>query len=59
MRNEFWTCPVCLAQNHEIDAECQFCDEHEHIVKGTDFNENDPDPACSECGARGWLPLLP
>ena len=24
-RNVFWNCPDCGAQNHEMDAECQFC----------------------------------
>lgn len=26
MRNEFWDCEVCGAQNHEIDGECQYCE---------------------------------
>jgi len=25
-REEFWSCNVCHAQNHEMDGECQYCE---------------------------------
>lgn len=26
MKDQFWYCSVCQAQNHEIDGKCQYCD---------------------------------
>lgn len=49
-RSPFWYCK-CGAQNHETDAECQFCDEHEHYTRAEDYNAAAPDgpQKCSRC----------
>jgi hypothetical protein len=56
-RFPFWICSNCGSQNHEIDAECQFCDAHECYVRGEDmpktadgeWDETAP-TFCSRCG---------
>lgn len=47
----FWYCE-CGAQNHVSDAECQFCDRHEHYTCADDYDAARPDgpQKCSRCG---------
>lgn len=52
-KSPFWHCEACGAQNHELDAECQFCDAHEHYTDVTVFDTAwDPEgpQKCSHCG---------
>jgi len=53
----FWYCDACGAQNHELDGDCQWCDEHECYITGEDWERaGRPDDAstlpCSRCGQR-------
>lgn len=47
-----WTCDECGEQNHVLDAECQFCDAHEHYTQWNDYDAAKPDAPqkCSACG---------
>lgn len=57
-KSEFWCCKKCNAQNHEIDANCQFCDDHEHYTTSAEWNNLDPDgpQSCTHCSKT--YPLL-
>jgi hypothetical protein len=50
-RQPFWFCSECGAENHEMDADCQFCDKHACYVSGEEWHEDGPN-FCSRCGHR-------
>ena len=54
-RSPFWRCEECGAQNHEIDAECAYCDRHECYISGETWERfGRPDSfahiPCDRCG---------
>lgn len=38
-KGEFWFCEVCDAENHKIDAECQYCECQGELCKRSNCSD--------------------
>jgi hypothetical protein len=54
-RRELWVCSECQAENHELDADCQFCgaSEDDPASCECDSTHQKVDTVCRWCWARG------
>ena len=51
-KSKLWNCTVCGAENHELDAQCQFCGDCQGNHRTSRlYQEGQVGWLCDDCGA--------